>query len=60
MKIVSVCLENNSRHISTTGMHKYRTNLLCTVTPNNFGFSNGTFFLLMFRRMDFFLVFTFL
>ena len=32
-------MQNNSRHISTTGMHKPRVNLFCTVTPNTCGSS---------------------
>jgi hypothetical protein len=48
----SDCFENNSRHISRTGMHKSRANLICTVTntsgssfrnnlPVNFELANG-------------------
>ena len=31
---ISVRFENNSRHISTTGVHKFRATLFCTETPN--------------------------
>jgi pectate lyase len=34
MIIISVSFDNNSRHISATGMHKSRANLFCTVIPN--------------------------
>jgi len=34
---ISVSFENNSRHISTTGVHKFRATLFCTETPNTFG-----------------------
>jgi len=33
----SVRFDNNSRHISTTGVHKFRATLFCTVTPNTCG-----------------------
>jgi len=39
MIIISVRFENNSRHISKTGMHKPRANLSCKMTQNTCGSS---------------------
>jgi len=36
---ISVRFDDNSRHISTAGVHKFRATLFCTVTPNICGCS---------------------
>jgi hypothetical protein len=36
---ITVCFESHSRHISTTGLHKYRVTLFFTVANNTCGFS---------------------
>jgi len=39
--MIKICVrfENNSRHISKTGVHKFRVTRFCTLTPNTCGCS---------------------
>jgi len=39
LEILAACFENHSRYTNTARLHKFQATLLCTVTPNTFGWN---------------------